>query len=97
MGAGGILFDECQWHMSHSCFSKDHGHGVPGAVVSGDVPSIEGFRGIIDEENFLFAGESPYDPELQTYGMSYFRIERGFVSFARYLNPFAPMSVAVTG
>ena len=29
--------------------------------------------------------------------MSYFRIERGFVPFARYLDPFAPMSVAVTG
>jgi hypothetical protein len=63
--------------MSPGCFSKNHGHGVPGAVFSGDVPLIEGFRGIIDEENFLFAGESPYDLELQTYGMSYFRIERG--------------------
>ena len=66
-------------------------------MFSGDVPLIEGFRGIIDEEKFLFAGESPYDLELQTYGMSYFRIERGFVPFARYLDPFAPMSVAVTG
>jgi hypothetical protein len=66
-------------------------------VFSGDVPLIEGFRGIVDPENFLFAGESPYDLELQTYDMSYFRIERGFVPFARYLDPFAPMSVAVTG
>ena len=97
LGASGILFDECQWHMSPYCFSRSHGHGVPGAVFSGDVPLIEGFRGIIDEENFLFAGESPYDLELQTYDMSYFRIEQGFVPFARYLDPFAPMSVAVTG
>jgi hypothetical protein len=29
--------------------------------------------------------------------MSYFRILHGFVPFARYLDPFAPMSVAVTG
>jgi hypothetical protein len=29
--------------------------------------------------------------------MSYFRIERGFVPFARYIDPYAPMSVAVTG
>jgi hypothetical protein len=97
LGASGILFDECQWHMSPYCFSKSHGHYVPGAVFSGDVPLIEGFRKIINEESFLFAGESPYDLELQTYGMSYFRIERGFVPFARYLDPFAPMSVAVTG
>ncbi len=73
------------------------GHAVPGAVFSGDVPLIEGFRAIVDPEKFVFAGESPYDLELRTYDMSYFRIERGFVPFGRYVDPFAPMSVAVTG
>jgi hypothetical protein len=97
LGASGILFDECQWHMSPYCFSKSHGHGIPGAVFSGDVPLIEGFRTIIDPEEFLFAGESPYDIQLQTYDMSYFRIESGFVPFGRYIDPLAPMSVAVTG
>ena len=97
LGASGILFDECQWHMSPYCFAKNHGHDVPGAVFSGDVPLIEGFREIVDPEKFVFAGESPYDLELRTYGMSYFRIERGFVPFGRYLDPYAPMSVAVTG
>jgi hypothetical protein len=97
LGASGILFDECQWHISSYCFSTSHGHPVPGAVFSGDVPLIKGFRAIVDPERFVFAGESPYDLELQTYDMSYFRIERGFVPFARYLDPFAPMSVAVTG
>ena len=97
LGASGILFDECQWHMSPYCFAKDHGHPVPGAVFSGDVPLIEGFRAIIDPEQFVFAGESPYDLELRTYDMSYFRIERGFVPFGRYIDPFQPMSVAVTG
>jgi hypothetical protein len=97
LGASGILFDECQWHMSPYCFSKNHGHSVPGAVFSGDVPLIEGFRSIIDPEQFLFAGESPYDIELQTYDMSYFRIVSGFVPLGRYIDPFAPMSVAVTG
>jgi hypothetical protein len=29
--------------------------------------------------------------------MSYFRIEHGFVPFGRYISPFAPMSVAITG
>lgn len=97
LGASGILFDECFWHMSPYCFSKSHGHGVPGAVFSGDVPLIEGFRTIVDPEKFVFAGESPYDLELQTYDMSYFRIMPGFVPLGRYLRPFAPMSVAVTG
>jgi len=97
LGASGILFDECQWHISPYCFSPHHGHAVPGAVFSGDVPLIEGFRAVIDPEQFLFAGESAYDLELRTYDMSYFRINRGFVPFARYLAPFAPMSVAVTG
>ncbi len=97
LGASGILFDECQWHMSPYCFSATHGHPVPGAVFSGDVPLIEGFRAIVDPEQFLFAGESPYDLELQTYDMSYFRIGRGFVPLGRYIAPFAPMSVAVTG
>jgi hypothetical protein len=97
LGASGILFDECQWHMSPYCFSPTHGHPVPGAVFSGDVPLIEGFRTIVDPEQFIFAGESPYDLELRTYDMSYFRIEHGFVPFGRYVAPFAPMSVAVTG
>ncbi len=97
LGASGILFDECQWHMSPLCFSKSHGHSEPGEVFSGDVPLIDGFRTIIDPEKFLFAGESPYDIELQTYNMSYFRIANGFKPFGRYVDPFAPMSVAVTG
>jgi Domain of unknown function (DUF6259) len=97
LGASGILFDECQWHMSPYCFAKDHGHPVPGAVFSGDTPLIEGFRAIIDPEKFIFAGESPYDLELRTYDMSYFRIEHGFVPFGRYISPFASMSVAITG
>ena len=97
LGASGILFDECQWHMSPYCFSANHGHAVPGAVFSGDVPLIEGFRAIVSPEEFLFAGESPYDLELQTYDMSYFRIGRGFVPFGRYIAPFSPMSVAITG
>jgi len=61
------------------------------------VALIEGFRTIVDPEQFLFAGESPYDIQLQTYNMSYFRIEHGFVPFGRYIDPFAPMSVAITG
>lgn len=97
LGASGILFDECQWHISPYCFSKNHGHATPGSVFSGDVPLIDGFRAIVNPGEFLFAGESPYDLEFQTYSMSYFRIGEPFTPFGRYIDPFAPMSVAVTG
>jgi hypothetical protein len=97
LGADGILYDECFWHMSPYCFSPSHGHAVPGAVFSGDVPLIDEFRTAVDPKQFVFAGESAYDIELQTYNMSYFRISHGFVPLGRYIDPFAPMSVAITG
>jgi hypothetical protein len=97
LGASGILYDECFWHFCLYCFSQTHDHPLPGAIYSGDVPLIECFRTIIDPENFVFAGESPYDIQLQTYNMSYFRIVPGFVPFGRYIAPYAPMSVAVIG
>ena len=96
LGASGIIFDECFWHMSPYCFSKSHGHAVPGAVFSGDMPLIEGFRTIVDSQD-LSSRANPYDIELQTYNMSYFRINHGFIPFGRYIDPFAPMSVAITG
>jgi hypothetical protein len=97
LGASGILYDECFWHMGPYCFSRSHGHALPGAVFAGDVPLIDEFRTIVDAKEFVFAGESPYDIELQTYDMSYFRINHGFIPLGRYIDPFAPMSVAITG
>lgn len=97
LGASGILYDECFWHMGPYCFSRSHGHAFPGAVFAGDVPLIDEFRTVVDAKEFVFAGESPYDIELQTYDMSYFRITHGFVPLGRYIDPFAPMSVAITG
>lgn len=96
LGAAGILYDECASHVSEYCFSKKHGHSIPGAVYSGDVPLIEEFRTIVDED-FVFAGESPYDIELLEYNMSYFRIGQSSQPLGRYIDPFVPMSVAVTG
>jgi hypothetical protein len=97
LGAGGILYDETYTHGVAYCFSKTHGHPVPGAIWSGDVPLVDGFRSIVDPENFLFSGESPYDLMLRAYDLSYFRIRSGFVPFGRYLDPFVPMLVGVTG
>ncbi len=97
LGASGILIDECSGHPSPYCFAKTHDHGDPGAVFAGDVPFLETFRTIVDGNEFVFAGESVYDVQLQQYNLSYFRIHYGFVPFGRYIDPFVPMLVAVTG
>jgi hypothetical protein len=97
LGANGILIDECSGHPSQYCFSKVHDHNEPGPVFAGDVPFLEGFRAIVDGNEFLFAGESVYDVQSQVYDLSYFRIHNGHTPFARYLDPFKPMMVAVTG
>lgn len=96
LGASGILYDECAAQVSSYCFSKNHGHPYPSATYLGSVPLIEEFRTIVDGD-FVFAGESPFDIELQTYNMSYFRIGPDSHPVGRYIDPFAPMSVAVTG
>jgi hypothetical protein len=97
LGAGGILIDECSGHQSQYCFARTHGHDVPAAVFAGDVPFLENLRTIVNSGEFVFAGESVLDVQSQVYNMSYFRIHNGFVPFARYLDPFKPMMVAVTG
>jgi Domain of unknown function (DUF6259) len=97
LGASGILIDECSGHPSQYCFSRDHGHGYPAPVFAGDVPFLEEFRSIVNGNDFVFAGESVYDVQQQVYNLSYFRIHNGHTPFARYIDPFKPMLVAVTG
>lgn len=97
LGASGILYDECAAQVSSYCFSKNHGHPYPSATYLGSVPLIEEFRTIVDSDDFVFAGESPFDIELLTYNMSYFRIGPDSQPVGRYIDPFAPMMVAVTG
>ena len=71
---------------------------VPGAVFSGDVPLIEGFRSIVDPEEFLFAGESPYD--IRIADLRHVLLPHqpaALFRFGRYIDPFAPMLVAIIG
>lgn len=66
LGASAILFDAVQHHgPALLCFAKNHGHPVPTAVFTGALPFIESFRQRVDNAQFLFSGESPYDAELQ--------------------------------
>ena len=98
LGASGILFDEVQHHgPALLCFAKDHGHPVPTAVFTGDLPLVETFRKRVDAAQFLFSGESPYDAELQGWTFSYLRIKDGHVPLQRMIDPFVPMCVAATG
>ena len=97
LGASGILYDECAAQVSNYCFSKNHDHPFPSATYLGCVPLIEEFRTIVNGDDFVFAGESPFDIELLTYNMSYFRIGPDSQPMGRYIDPFVPMMVAVTG
>jgi hypothetical protein len=100
LGAAGMLYDECQHHgPAKYCFDPTHGHHVPAYVFGGDIPLMDRFLQISRERNpdFLYAGEACYDLEYLRYHLSYFRIGNGAQPLARYVDPFAPMMVAVTG
>jgi hypothetical protein len=47
--------------------------------------------------DFLFAGEGHQDWLMQAYPCSYFRINNGSTAVDRYIDPYAPLVVAVTG
>ncbi|MGH9615090.1 MAG: DUF6259 domain-containing protein [Acidobacteriaceae bacterium] len=96
--AGGILYDEvCHHGPADYCFSPDHGHPVPTYLYSADVPFAENFRGAVDPEKFLFAGEAPYDQELTCYRVYYTRISPGHVAIQRYIDSQLPIMIAATG
>lgn len=100
LGAAGILYDEVQHHGgAYYCFAADHGHHVPAYIYAGDALLGAEFRKAAAKSgrDFLFAGEDPYDLELRHYSLSYFRIRPDHVPLHRYIDPFAPMMVAVNG
>jgi hypothetical protein len=100
LGAAGFLYDEVQHHGSANyCFAPDHGHHMPADIYAGDSLLASEFRKIAEEagRNFLFAGEDPYDLEIRNYSLSYFRIDAGHIPLHRYIDPYQPMMVAVTG
>jgi hypothetical protein len=100
LGAAGILYDEVFHHSSATyCFAPDHGHHVPADIYAGDALLGEEFRKIAAESgrDFLFAGEAPYDLQFRHYSMSYFRIQADHIPLHRYIDPYEPMMVAVTG
>jgi hypothetical protein len=102
LGASGILYDEAfhHWSATH-CFGSNHGHRVPATLWSADYDFGLKLRQTVENEigsdNFLLAAEAPYDLQQQHYGLSYFRIGPDHIPVERYLDPYYPIMIAVTG
>ncbi len=104
LGADGVLFDEAQHRHSSDynlCFNPNHGHHVPATIWSGDIRLANMYRSMIrdsvGEGDFLFSGEEPEDVLEAAYSLSYLRISPGHTPEERYVFPFRPMMIAVTG
>ena len=100
LGAAGWLFDEvCHHGPVEYSFSPDHGYVPPGYIYAGDLPMSRQLRTAADkvDPDFIFAGEGPQDWLMQYYPVSYFRIGAGSKPVSRYIDPQAPLMVAVTG
>jgi hypothetical protein len=102
LGASGMLYDESSNHGGAMfCFSPYHGHRVPETLFSGDQRLGERFRNIVQhtvgESHYLMSGEDPVDKLALYYSLSYFRIGPGHIPVERYIDPFRPIMIAVTG
>ena len=100
LGAAGWLFDEnCHHGPVKYSFASDHGYAAPGFIYAGDMPMAAQLRAAADkaDRNFVFAGEGHQDWLMQYYSVSYFRIGEGSTPVERYIDPQAPLVIAVTG
>ncbi len=100
LNASGWLFDEnCHHGGVKYSFATDHGYEAPGFIYGGDMPLAAKLRKEADKVNpdFIFAGEGHQDWQMQYYPCSYFRINGGTTNVDRYVDPQAPLVVAVTG
>jgi hypothetical protein len=100
LGADGWLFDEvCHHGPVEYSFSPNRGYAAPGYIYGADLPMARQLRAAADKvsPDFVFAGEGPQDWLMPYYPVSYFRINGGSRPVSRYLDPQAPLLVAVTG
>lgn len=100
LGASGWLFDEnCHHGPVKYSFATGHGYTPPGFIYGGDMPMAARLRAAADkvDKDFLFAGEGHQDWLMQYYPCSYFRIDANSTPVSRYIDPQAPLMVAVTG
>lgn len=100
LDASGWLFDEnCHHGPVKYSFATGHGYTSPGFIYGGDMPMAAQLRAAADKvsPDFLFAGEGQQDWLMQYYSCSYFRIDDNSTPVSRYIDPKAPLMVAVTG
>lgn len=97
----GWLWDEVSGHNPVAYnYAPGHGYTPPGYIYAADMPFA---RRIWAEArkvnpNFLFAGEALEDWLWPGYPFCYLRIfDEGHIPVGRYIDPQAPMMVAVTG
>ena len=96
----GWLWDGVLSHgLAEYDFATNHGYNPPGYIYSADIPLARQLRAAADEDSpdFLFCGEAPQDWLRQYYPLSYFRIKGNSEPMVRYIDPQAPLMVAVTG
>lgn len=100
LGSEGWLWDEVCHHAGVEYnYAPNHGYNPPGYIYGGDMPLAAQLRAAADKvsTDFLFSGEGPEDWLLQYFPCSYFRINSNSVPVCRYIDPQAPLMVAVTG
>jgi Domain of unknown function (DUF6259) len=100
LGSAGWLWDGVLSHgLAQYSFATNHGYAPPGYVYAGDIPLARRLRAVANRVNpdFLFCGEAPQDWLMQYYPLSYFRIKGNSEPMERYIDPQAPLMVAVTG
>ncbi len=100
LGGSGWLFDEnCHHGPVKYNFSSGHGYAAPGFIYGGDMPMAAQLRSAADKvsKDFVFGGEGHQDWLMQYYPVSYFRIDSNSTPVERYIDPQAPLMVAVTG
>jgi len=100
LGSAGWLYDEvCHHGPVKYNFASGHGYTPPGFIYAGDMPMARDLRAAADSvsKKFLFAGEGPQDWLTQYYPFTYTRINANSTPVQRYINPKAPIMVAVTG
>jgi hypothetical protein len=100
LGAEGWLWDEVCHHSGVLyTWAPHHGYTPPGYIYGGDMPLDRQLWAAADKVNpdFLFSGEGPEDWLMQYFPCSYFRINNDSKPVCRYIDPQAPLMVAVTG
>jgi Domain of unknown function (DUF6259) len=101
LNASGFLYDEvCVQPPNRAYdFSNDHGYTPPGYIYSGAELLGKQLHDAADSasKNFLFCGEGPQDWLTQYYPLSYFRIGNSSTPVERYIDPQAPLMIAVSG